>query len=172
MTGDVFAPRATGQQFIDDAPSLSLIDPTAAAARVGVRRHTLACYRNRDKGPRWFKFGKWARYAPEDLDRWLAGVAPRSATSTLSALWHPDDARNLLVPMTVAARVLTVSRHCMANYRLENCGPPCRYAGRRVYYSLGDLLEWAAMQERPLPISSKSSAGPSVQWPGSNRHFR
>lgn len=148
MIADVFAPRPRGLQFIDDAPPLSLIDPTTAADRVGVRRHTLACYRNRGQGPRWFKIGKWARYAPDDLARWLAGEAPQPALETLSALWRPDDAAHLLVRMSVAARVLTISRHCLANYRLENSGPPVRYAGRRVYYSLADLLEWAAARER------------------------
>ncbi len=151
MTGDPYALRPTGLMFLDDAPALPLIDPTAAAKHTGMKRHTMACYRNRGTGPRWFKLGKWARYAPEDLDRWMRGWKPRPALDVLASRWHPDEARNLLVPMVVAARVLTVTRHCMAHYRLENEGPPCRHAGHRVYYELGDLLEWAAGQERPIP---------------------
>lgn len=150
MTADLFATRPVALQFIDDAPPLPLLDPTIAADRVGIRRHTLACYRNRGSGPRWFKFGKWVRYIPEDLDAWLGGDAPRPAIDALSTKWHPDEARDLLVPMTVASRILTVTRHCMTNYRYESSGPVCRKAGRRLYYALADLLEWAAAQQQPV----------------------
>lgn len=154
MTGDIFAPRAMGLHFIDDAPLLPFIDPTAAADRIGIQRHTLACYRNRSQGPRWFKIGKWVRYIPEDLDSWRRGCEPRSALDALSTEWHPDEARHLLVPMTIAARVLTITRHCMANQRREQSGPVWRRAGHRVYYALSDLLEWAAMQQQPVQAGS------------------
>lgn len=141
--------RSRGLCFIDDAPAFPLIDPTDAAARLGVQRHTLACYRNLGGGPRWFKFGRWVRYSPDDLNCWRAGERPAPARSILRASWLPDrETRHALVQTVVAARVLTVTRPCLLNYRLEGVGPPHRHCGRRVYYSLGDLIDWAVSQAR------------------------
>lgn len=148
MTIDFSAPGPRATIFIDDAPAFRLVDATVAANRLDMERHTLACYRSLGCGPRWFRIGKWPRYAIEDLDRWLAGQPLRAAKRTLGAVWPVDYLEQALVPSAVAARILTVSRHCLANYRAENIGPPCRHAGRRIFYALSDLLEWTAAQKR------------------------
>ena len=66
-------------------------------------------------GPPYYKFGRWIRYAREDLRRWrddLPAAAIRPTTKS-----EPEGM--LLVTPATAARFLTVTLPCLRNYRLE-----------------------------------------------------
>ena len=138
--------------FLDEVEPLPLLDPTAAARLLKVKRHTLACYRSLGTGPTYYKFGRWIRYAPADLHLWTSAgegepAAPFGAGSA-------DDKR-LLIDTPTAARFLTITRFGLSNYRRENGGPPFRRLGRRLYYDLGELRLWAERQR----CSPKSPLG-------------
>lgn len=66
-------------QFADDAGPIRFVDTEAAARYLTLTPHTLECYRSLGGGPAFYKFGKWVRYAVEDLDAW---AAERRCTST------------------------------------------------------------------------------------------
>ena len=132
--------------FVDTLEPLPLLDPTGAAKMLQVKRHTLACYRNLGVGPPFYKFGRWIRYALNDLQQWL-GVTPDD-----SASWQPKIEREalpgtlLLLNVTAAARFLTVTSFCLTNYRAEGVGPRyCRF-GRTVHYPVDELRRWARKQ--------------------------
>jgi hypothetical protein len=165
MTADpdqlLLPPAALGRiEFLNDLDPLPLIDPTEAARYLGVRRHTLACYRSLGEGPPYFKFGRWIRYAKPDLQRWRDGV------DTLP-FWSETAASDvsMLVATRPAARFLTVTRQCLANYRLEGLGPRyCRFK-RRLHYPVDELRRWAVQQRHtggtrvqstPLPAAGKN----------------
>lgn len=146
MTSDpsliIPVPPAPGRiEFLTELDPLPLIDPTAAAQYLGVRRHTLACYRSLGEGPAYYKFGRWIRYSKADLEAWRNDV---------DALPFPSEAADVgtlrLVAPALAARFLTVTRPCLANYRLEGIGPRyCRFR-RCLHYPVGELHRWAARQ--------------------------
>jgi hypothetical protein len=137
------APRI---MFVRSLEPLPLIDPTAAARMLNLRRHTLACYRCLEEGPAYYKFGRWIRYALADLHQW-AGIP--SDRDTMSPLIPEDWTHAIrLVDTPTAAHFLTVTRHCLANYRAEGSGPPFHRYGRRLYYALHELRDWAERQRR------------------------
>jgi len=166
MTADLHSVslcQRAGPVFLDTIEPLPLLDPTAAAELLGVKRHTLACYRNLGDGPAYFKFGRWIRYAPEDLRTW----APRPDDIPLPDNSPTFDARapahaTYLVDTATAARFLTVTRFCLCNYRVEGSGPPFLRFGRRVHYSTGALWHWAQRQRhrgRPCAQSTVLTGG-------------
>ena len=134
--------------FLPTLEPLPLVDPTEAARFLNVRRHTLACYRNLDQGPVYYKFGRWIRYAWADLQR-------HAGNARCAVIWGCPELENagrtgelLLVDTPTAARFLTLTRFCFYNYRVEGGGPRfCRF-GRRVHYPVDELLRWAEQQRR------------------------
>jgi hypothetical protein len=133
--------------FAATVEPLPFVDPTIAAERLGLERHSLACYRSLGIGPAWYKLGRWVRYLPEDLDIWQCGQCALPRVGRLVALSaddpHPERA---LIDTLSAARFLTITRHCLINYRLVEMGPPPLRMGRRRYYSVGELVKWAEAQ--------------------------
>ena len=59
-------------QFVSDAGPIRFVDTEAAARYLALEAHTLECYRSLGGGPAYHKFGKWVRYAVDDLDAWAA----------------------------------------------------------------------------------------------------
>lgn len=53
----------------------TLIPPPLAAAHLGLNVQTLANWRYRGKGPRYFRVGNAIRYDIADLDAWLGARA-------------------------------------------------------------------------------------------------
>lgn len=129
--------------FLDSIEPLPLLDPTAAAQLLGLGRHTLACYRSRGAGPAYYKFGRWIRYAPGDLREW-GSKSDQGDGLLLDPNHSPGTVR--LVDTPTAARFLTVTRHCLSNYRETGTGPQTRRFGRRIYYPVDELRRWAALQ--------------------------
>jgi DNA-binding transcriptional MerR regulator len=144
MIADAHSPA--GVLFVDVVEPLRLIDPTAAARLLKVRRHTLACYRNRGLGPTYYKFGRGIRYAEMDLTAWATGSSSGSASCPVR-LAEPSP-NTVLVDTKTAARFLTVTIDCLKNYRKIGEGPRSRRLGRRIHYSTADLVTWAQLQRR------------------------
>ena len=48
-----------------------LLDSTRVARLLGVEVTTLAAWRRRDYGPRWYRIGKKVRYTETDLRAWM-----------------------------------------------------------------------------------------------------
>jgi excisionase family DNA binding protein len=59
-----------------------LVDPTAAAAQLGVKSATLAKWRVRGGGPPFLKVGSRVRYSRADLEQWLGERRRRSTSDT------------------------------------------------------------------------------------------
>ena len=57
-------------KFIEDAGPIRFVDTEAAARYLGLEAHSLECYRSVGGGPVFYKFGKYVRYAVDDLDTW------------------------------------------------------------------------------------------------------
>jgi len=119
---------------------LPLVDPTVAAVRLGLKRHTLACYRNLGDGPAYYRFGRAIRYAPTDLDAWSA----RSVVIGAHPMRPNEDL--LLIDTIAAARFLTISIDYLKYHRVVGGGPRYRRYARRVYYAIRDLRTWAEAQ--------------------------
>lgn len=68
-------------RFVDDAGPIRFVDTEAAARYLALEAHTLECYRSVGGGPVYHKFGRWVRYAIEDLDAW-AESCRRSTTAS------------------------------------------------------------------------------------------
>lgn len=132
--------------FAPEMEPLPLVDPTAAAEFLTIKRHTLACYRNLGEGPPFYKFGRWIRYARADLRQWRGIDASAESAWALPTL---ESVERLLVDTGGAARFLTLTSCCLANFRLEGKGPRfCRF-GRRIYYPIDELDRWARQQRKP-----------------------
>lgn len=113
--------------FLEALKPLPLVDPTEAARLLKVKRHTLACYRDRGSGPAYYKFGRWVRYAPTDLRRWIGEPIESNWTSI-----EPDDDKGsalVLVNTPTAARFLTITRFGLENYRQIGGGHPLFVTG-------------------------------------------
>lgn len=136
----IVLPRDLGPLiFVADLEPLPLVDPTEAAAILGIARHTLACYRHLGDGPPFYKFGRWIRYARDDLRRWRDGTGSKSGLPS-------DEGRTeglRLVAPAIAARFLTVTIPCLRNYRLEGSGPAYLRYSNRIHYPVAELLAWA-----------------------------
>jgi hypothetical protein len=59
-------------EFAKEAGPICFVDTEAAARYLALEAHTLECYRSLGEGPAYHKFGKYVRYAVEDLDSWAA----------------------------------------------------------------------------------------------------
>lgn len=64
-------------KFVDDAGQIRFVDTEAAARYLALEAHTLECYRSLGGGPAYHKFGKWVRYAVDDLDVWAESLPTR-----------------------------------------------------------------------------------------------
>lgn len=62
---------------------MNLLDPPAAAQRLGLVPGTLANWRFRGIGPRFVRVNRQIRYDPRDLDAW---VDERKVNSTSEAM--------------------------------------------------------------------------------------
>lgn len=62
---------------------MNLLDPPAAAQRLGLVAGTLANWRFRGIGPRFVRVNRQIRYDPRDLDAW---VDERKVNSTSEAM--------------------------------------------------------------------------------------
>ena len=71
-------------QFVKDAGPIRFVDTEAAARYLALESHTLECYRSVGGGPVFHKFGKWVRYAVDDLDAW-ATTCQRVTTATCAS---------------------------------------------------------------------------------------
>lgn len=71
-------------RFVDDAGPIRFVDTEAAARYLALEAHTLECYRSLGGGPIFHKFGKWVRYAVDDLDAW-AESCRRATTASPAA---------------------------------------------------------------------------------------
>lgn len=80
-------------QFVADAGSIRFVDTEAAARYLALSAHTLECYRSLGGGPAYHKFGKWVRYAVDDLDAWATSCRRSTAAS-------PEAPRVLFVDQT------------------------------------------------------------------------
>ena len=140
------SPAASGRvRFLATLDPLPLLDPTEAAHFLGLRRHSLACYRSLGSGPPYYKFGRWIRYARSDLRCWSGGAKVKIGP------WTGKDDHEVvdLVDTDVAAHYLTVTRFCLRNYRLEGHGPRYCRLGRRIHYPVNELRRWAMLQRQP-----------------------
>ena len=122
---------------------LPLIDPTAAAALVGLKRHTLACYRNLGDGPPYYKFGRTIRYAAADLLTWAGRPSPFLAPKPQSQV---SSQNIVLIDTNDAARFLTVTIFFLKYHRRRGSGPRHRRYANHIYYALDDLHDWAETQ--------------------------
>ena len=52
-----------------------LLDSTRVARLLGVEVATLAAWRRRGYGPRWYRIGKKVKYTDPDLRAWMVGQA-------------------------------------------------------------------------------------------------
>lgn len=68
-------------RFVKDAGPIGFVDTEATARYLALSAHTLECYRSLDTGPAYHRFGKWVRYAVEDLDAWAAKCRRSTAAS-------------------------------------------------------------------------------------------
>lgn len=59
-------------RFVDEAGPVRFVDTEAAARYLSLEAHTLECYRSLGEGPIYHKFGRYVRYAVDDLDAWAA----------------------------------------------------------------------------------------------------
>lgn len=77
-------------QFVKDAGPIRFVNTEAAARYLALEAHTLACYRSLGGGPVFHKFGRWVRYAVDDLDAWAASCR-QVTTSTRAPNSCPTD---------------------------------------------------------------------------------
>jgi len=140
MIGDSMARGIVFGVSVDPLP---LVDPTVAARRLGLKRHTLACYRNLGDGPAYYRFGRAIRYALADLDAWSA----RSAAIAALPMRPSEDL--LLIDTAAAARFLTTSVDYLKYHRVVGGGPPYRRFGRSIHYAVDGLFRWAERQRYP-----------------------
>lgn len=70
--------------FVDDVSPIRFVDTKAAALYLALETHTLECYRSLGCGPAYHKFGKYVRYAVDDLDAWAENC--RRATTASPAV--------------------------------------------------------------------------------------
>ena len=135
--------NGSGIVFGTTVEPLPLIDPTVAAALVGLKRHTLACYRNLGDGPPYYKFGRAIRYRTADLLAWairpsrLLVPRPQKQVSSQTIV---------LIDTNDAARFLSVTIFFLKYHRTRESGPKYRRYANHIYYAVDDLRDWAETQ--------------------------
>ena len=67
------------------------VDTEAAARYLALEGHTLECYRSLGGGPVFHKFGKWVRYAVDDLDVWAESCRRLTTASPAAPRILPID---------------------------------------------------------------------------------
>ena len=78
-------------RFVDDAGPMRFVDTEAAARYLALEAHTLECYRSLGGGPVFHKFGKWVRYAVDDLDTWAESCRRMTTASPAAPRILPID---------------------------------------------------------------------------------
>jgi hypothetical protein len=58
--------------MVDEKGKIPFVDTEAAARYLALSPHSLECYRSLVGGPPFYKFGKFVRYAVDDLVAWAA----------------------------------------------------------------------------------------------------
>ena len=79
--------RAT---FVKEAGRVQFVDTEAAAKYLALDAHTLECYRSLTTGPAFCKFGRYVRYAVNDLDAWAESCRRSTAASPVAPRVLPD----------------------------------------------------------------------------------
>jgi len=141
-------PASAGLIFGGSVDPLPFIDPTAAAERLGLKRHTLACYRSLGEGPSYYEFGRAIRYTNADLEAW------RAQSTAVCPLPRLTSKTSLLIETIAAARFLGISTDYLRYHRVVGGGPPFRRYARHVYYMVGDLVAWVDSRRRRPPSQS------------------
>jgi predicted DNA-binding transcriptional regulator AlpA len=148
----------------------SALPGTEEAARfIGVSARTLEKHRIYGTGPKYRKVGRRIVYAISDLKEWVERGAKRSTSDRGMATVLPaipvdvnlveparnrkrviavEDARSARPDTHEAARLLGLSHRTLERYRVSGAGPKYSKIGRRVFYSIGDLKEWAERRGR------------------------
>lgn len=72
--GGRWPPRHIMQRavMVQDTGKIPFVDTEAAARYLALSPHSLECYRSLGGGPPFYKFGKFVRYAVQDLETWAA----------------------------------------------------------------------------------------------------
>jgi predicted DNA-binding transcriptional regulator AlpA len=109
-----------------------------AARFLGVSRRTLEKHRSHGTGPKWSKVGGRVIYAFGDLSEWAERGAKRPTSDPTGATVPPA---TLDTPN--AARFLGVSVRTLERHRVYRTGPKYTKVGRRIFYAVSDLREWA-----------------------------
>lgn len=78
-------------RFVDDAGPIRFVDTEAAARYLALEAHTLECYRSLGGGSVFHKFGKWVRYAVDDLDAWAESCRRVTTASPAAPRTLPID---------------------------------------------------------------------------------
>ena len=85
VAGRGASPNLAGAYELD----ASLMD--GASGKAGLEAHTLECYRSLGGGPVFHKFGKWVRYAVDDLDTWAESCRRMTTASPAAPRILPID---------------------------------------------------------------------------------
>jgi hypothetical protein len=66
---------------VDFVDPQEMVDEQEAAAIIGVQPQTMAAWRSHNRGPTYYKVGRYVRYRPHDLGRYVAAgkVTPSAA---------------------------------------------------------------------------------------------
>lgn len=147
------ASRSPIISFATDITPLPLIGPLAAAKRLQIAPHSLACYRSLGRGPAYYKFGRSVFYLTDDLDAWQWQVTRIRGHLPPSPLVH-SDTLFMLTPRDTA-KYLMVTKDGLASMRRSRNGPPHRHWGRRIVYEFSELQHWASEQRVENRASSR-----------------
>jgi predicted DNA-binding transcriptional regulator AlpA len=167
---EVNDPRSDGETAADVEAAWSALPGTLEAARfIGVSTRTLEKHRIYGTGPKYSKVGRRIVYAISDLKEWVERGAKRSTSDRGMATVLPaipvdvnlvelarnrkrviavEDARSARPDTHEAARLLGLSHRTLERYRVSGTGPKYSKIGRRVFYAIGDLKEWAERRAR------------------------
>lgn len=77
--------------FVKEAGPVRFVDTEAAAKYLALDAHTLECYRSLDTGPAFYKFGRYVRYAVNDLDVWAESCRRATTASPVAPRMLPID---------------------------------------------------------------------------------
>ncbi len=112
---------------------------TKEAARfLKVSCRTLEKHRGHGTGPKWSKIGGRVIYAVSDLIEWAEPGAKRSTSASIVTTVLPA-----MLGTPGAARFLNVCARTLERHRTYGTGPKCTKIGRRIFYAVSDLSEWA-----------------------------
>lgn len=75
--------------FVKEAGPVRFVDTEAAARYLALEAHTLECYRSLGGGPIFHKFGRYVRYAVDDLDVWATSCRRVTTAVAVEAIIPP-----------------------------------------------------------------------------------